>query len=45
MQLVRLTRLGRRNLEARMAELGETITELEAILADDASLRRVIKEE
>ena len=45
MQLVRLTRLGRRNLEERMAELGETITELEAILADEARLRTVIKEE
>ena len=45
MQLVRLTRLGRKNLEERMAELGEVITELEAILVDETRLRTVIKEE
>jgi len=45
MQLVRLTRLGRTNLEERMAELRETITELEAILADESRLLSVIKDE
>ena len=35
MQLGRLTRLGRIDLEEEMAELRETIAELEAILADD----------
>jgi DNA gyrase subunit A len=39
MQLSRLTRLGRGQLEEEMAELRETIAELEAILADDAKLR------
>lgn len=45
MQLSRLTRLGREQLEAELAELRETIAELEAILADDARLRQVIKDE
>jgi DNA gyrase subunit A len=45
MQLSRLTRLGRANLEEEMAELRETIAELEAILGDDAKLRTVISEE
>ncbi|MEE3205473.1 MAG: DNA gyrase subunit A, partial [Actinomycetota bacterium] len=45
MQLVRLTRLGRTNLEERMAELREIITELEAILADESRLLSVIKDE
>jgi DNA gyrase subunit A len=45
MQLSRLTRLGREQLESELAELRETITELEAILADDAKLRQVIKDE
>lgn len=45
MQLVRLTRLGRADLEAEMAKLRETIAELEAILADEAVLRGVIKSE
>nr|MCS5665243.1 DNA topoisomerase 4 subunit A [Acidimicrobiales bacterium] len=45
MQLVRLTRLGRTNLEERMAELRETIAELEAILADEGRLLSVIKDE
>ncbi|MCP5025258.1 MAG: DNA gyrase subunit A [Actinomycetia bacterium] len=45
MTLGRLTRLGRQNLEDEMAELQIAITELEAILADDAKLRGVIKDE
>jgi DNA gyrase subunit A len=45
MQLGRLTRLGRAELEEEMATLRETIAELEAILADDAKLRAVIKAE
>ena len=45
MQLGRLTRLGRTELEEEMAKLRETIAELEAILADDAKLRGVIKTE
>ncbi len=45
MQLVRLTRLGRADLEAEMAKLRETIAELEAILADEGVLRGVIKDE
>ncbi|MCO8126209.1 DNA gyrase subunit A [Acidimicrobiia bacterium EGI L10123] len=45
MQLSRLTRLGREQLESELAELAETIAELEAILADDAKLRQVIKDE
>ena len=45
MTLSRLTRLGRSNLEKEMAELRETIAELEAILADDVKLRGVIKSE
>jgi len=45
MQLSRLTRLGREQLDAELAELRETIAELEAILADDARLRQVIKDE
>ncbi|HAS09850.1 MAG TPA: DNA gyrase subunit A [Acidimicrobiaceae bacterium] len=45
MQLSRLTRLGREQLESELAELRETIAELEAILADDARLRQVIKDE
>ena len=39
MRLGRLTRLGRIDLETEMAELRETIAELEAILADEAKLR------
>ena len=38
MQLGRLTRLGRADLEEEMAELRETIAELEAILGDEAVL-------
>jgi DNA gyrase subunit A len=45
MQLVRLTRLGRANLEEEMAELRTTIAELEAILADRNVLLGVIKTE
>ncbi len=45
MQLSRLTRLGRSRLEEELAELLNTIAELEAILGDDAVLRGVIKEE
>jgi DNA gyrase subunit A len=45
MTLGRLTRLGRTNLEEEMAELRETIAELQAILSDDAKLRGVIKDE
>ncbi|HEU5084279.1 MAG TPA: DNA gyrase subunit A [Acidimicrobiales bacterium] len=45
MQLSRLTRLGREQLEGELAELRETIAELEAILADDGKLRQVIKDE
>ncbi|MEE2768828.1 MAG: DNA gyrase subunit A [Actinomycetota bacterium] len=45
MQLARLTRLGRRNLEDRLAELGEAITGLEEILSDEVQLRLVIKNE
>ena len=45
MQLSRLTRLGKSDLEAEMAKLRETIAELEAILGDDGRLRQVIKDE
>jgi DNA gyrase subunit A len=45
MQLSRLTRLGRANLEEELAELRATIAELEAILSDDGKLRGVIIEE
>jgi len=45
MQLSRLTRLGRANLEDEAAQLRATIAELEAILADDGVLRQVIKDE
>jgi DNA gyrase subunit A len=45
MQLVRLTRLGRSALETELAELRQTIAELESILADDGKLRQVIKDE
>ncbi|MGH9277695.1 MAG: DNA gyrase subunit A, partial [Acidimicrobiales bacterium] len=45
MTLARLTRLARHELEERMAKLRETIAELEAILADPAKLRGVIKDE
>jgi DNA gyrase subunit A len=45
MTLGRLTRLGRSELEQEMAQLRETIAELEAILADPARLRGVIATE
>jgi DNA gyrase subunit A len=45
MTLGRLTRLGRSELEEEMAQLRETIAELEAILADEARLRGVISRE
>ena len=45
MTLARLTRLGRSQLEEELAKLRETIAELEAILADPAKLRQVIKDE
>ncbi|MEM9611542.1 MAG: DNA gyrase subunit A [Actinomycetota bacterium] len=45
MQLARLTRLARTALEEELAELRATIAELEAILADQAKLDQVIKDE
>ncbi len=45
MQLGRLTRLGRSELEEEMTKLRQTIAALEAILADDTKLRGVIKTE
>ncbi len=45
MTLGRLTRLGRRELDEEMARLREMIAELEAILADPAKLRGVIRAE
>ncbi len=45
MQLARLTRLARAALEEELAELQQTIAELEAILADPAKLDQVIKDE
>ena len=45
MQLRRLTRLSRIDIEKELAETGSTIRELEAILADPVLLRGVIKSE
>jgi len=45
MQLHRLTRLGRAQLEEEMAKLRATIAELEAILSDRSVLHQVIKDE
>jgi DNA gyrase subunit A len=45
MRLSQLTRLGRTNLEEELAQLRQTIAELEAILADEGLLRGVIKTE
>ena len=45
MPLSRLTRLGRAQLEEERAKLVSEIAELEAILADEGVLRRVIKTE
>ncbi|MBU6329311.1 MAG: DNA gyrase subunit A [Acidobacteria bacterium] len=45
MQLSRLTRLGRSQLEEEMAKLRETIAELELILSDEGRKRAVIADE
>ena len=45
MTLGRLTRLGRRELESEMAQLGETISHLEALLSDPELLNGVVKTE
>lgn len=45
MTLARLTRLGRSQIEARIAELRDQVAELEAILADEGVLREVVKTE
>ena len=45
MQLRQLTRLSRIDLETELEDVRGTIAELEAILADDALLRQVIREE
>ncbi|MDQ6781928.1 MAG: DNA gyrase subunit A [Actinomycetota bacterium] len=45
MRLSQLTRLGRANLEAELAELRQTIGGLEEILGDEMVLRQVIKDE
>jgi DNA gyrase subunit A len=45
MRLAQLTRLGRADLEKEMAELRETIAELQSILNDPVKLRGVIKTE
>jgi DNA gyrase subunit A len=45
MQLRQLTRLSRIDLESELGEVRQRISELEAILADDALLRSVIIEE
>ena len=45
MQLRQLTRLSRIDLERELGEVRDSINELEAILADDALLRSVIKDE
>ena len=45
MQLRQLTRLSRIDLERELGEVRDAIKELEAILADDALLRSVIKDE
>ncbi|MDA8063282.1 MAG: DNA gyrase subunit A [Actinomycetota bacterium] len=45
MTLARLTRLGRTQIEARIAELRALVAELEGILADEGVLRGVIKSE
>ena len=45
MQLSRLTRLGRADLEEEMAKLRQTISELEAILGDQGLLNGVVKTE
>ena len=45
MQLGRLTRLGRDQVEEKVQELSTLITELQAILADDKELRNLIIDE
>ncbi len=45
MQLRQLTRLSRIDLESEITDVRAQITELESILADDAKLRQVIKDE
>ncbi len=45
MTLARLTRLGRAQLEEEMAQLRQTIVELEDILGNPVTLRSVIKDE
>ena len=45
MQLSRLTRLGRAQLEEEMAKLRETIAELELILSDEGRKRALISDE
>ena len=45
MQLGRLTRLGRADLETEQTELTETITGLQEILGDENKLREVIVDE
>ena len=45
MQLRQLTRLSRIDLETELADVRDRIQELEAILADEGLLRRVIKDE
>jgi DNA gyrase subunit A len=45
MQLGRLTRLGRADLEGELNELHQKIAELETILGDPSRLRQVIKDE
>jgi DNA gyrase subunit A len=45
MQLSRLTRLGKAELDEELAKLRQTIKELETILRSDAKMRAVIKEE
>ncbi len=45
MTLSRLTRLGRSQLEEELAQLRQTIAELQAILSDEGKLQGVIKDE
>ena len=45
MQLVRLTRLGRSNLEERLGELAVAIAALQEVLVDEGRLMAVIKDE
>src|SRR4029453_18508495 len=45
MRLGQLTRLSRIDLQEEMAQLRSTITDLEAILADEARKRAVVKDE